>query len=112
MSDLPPDPERLRVIVVFLRLQLADAERALAEAERRETERQRGVDHRPPPPDWVIDHGLNKDALPVAVHVGGCHMAGKRVKGVSRDAALRALADGVEACSHCRPDAELGYLEG
>jgi hypothetical protein len=38
-------------------------------------------------------------------------MAGKRSKGVQRDQALRALADGVDACPHCRPDSELGYLE-
>jgi hypothetical protein len=60
----------------------------------------------------VLDYGLNKEALPIAVHVGGCHMAGARVKGVDRAAALRALAEGVQACGHCRPDAELGYLEG
>lgn len=112
MSDLPPDPERLRTIVTFLRLHLAEAERALEAAERREQERQRGVEHRPPPPEWLIDHGMSRDALPIAVHVGGCHMAGKRSRGVDRAAALRALAEGVAACTHCRPDAELGFLEG
>jgi hypothetical protein len=45
------------------------------------------------------------------VHVGGCHRAGKRSRGVERDHALRALAEGVAACTHCRPDSELGYLE-
>ncbi|MGQ4388854.1 DUF6233 domain-containing protein [Streptomyces sp. SAS_270] len=30
----------------------------------------------------------------VYVHVGGCHMAGKRSEGVARDQALRALTDG------------------
>jgi hypothetical protein len=39
-------------------------------------------------------------------------MVGKRHRGVPRDIALRALAEGVEACGHCRPDAELGYLDG
>ncbi|MET7356621.1 DUF6233 domain-containing protein [Streptomyces mirabilis] len=39
-------------------------------------------------------------------------MAGKRRRGVERDQALRALAQGVAACTHCRPDSELGYLEG
>ncbi|MGW2899115.1 DUF6233 domain-containing protein, partial [Streptomyces sp. NPDC001212] len=29
-----------------------------------------------------------------------------------RDVALRALSEGVEACVHCRPDAELGHLDG
>ncbi len=39
-------------------------------------------------------------------------MAGKRSLGISRAAALRALTEGVDACSHCRPDSELGYLDG
>ncbi|MGV9351573.1 DUF6233 domain-containing protein [Streptomyces spiralis] len=46
------------------------------------------------------------------MHVGGCHMAGKRWKAVPRDVALRALSEGVDACGHCRPDAALGYLDG
>ncbi|WP_284049476.1 DUF6233 domain-containing protein [Streptomyces sp. YS415] len=45
------------------------------------------------------------------VHVGGCHMAGKRSKGVPRAEALRALADWVDPCPHCRPDSELGILD-
>ncbi|WP_239771743.1 DUF6233 domain-containing protein [Streptomyces sp. CL12-4] len=45
------------------------------------------------------------------MHVGGCWNAGKRSKGISREA-LRALVDGVKACGACRPDSELGYLEG
>ncbi|MFE4423473.1 DUF6233 domain-containing protein [Streptomyces sp. NPDC056817] len=28
------------------------------------------------------------------------------------DVALRALSEGIEACGHCRPDAELGHLDG
>jgi hypothetical protein len=44
--------------------------------------------------------------------MGGCNMAGKRCRGVPRDLAMRALTEGVEACPHCRPDTELGYLEG
>ncbi|WP_281155590.1 DUF6233 domain-containing protein [Streptomyces sp. HYC2] len=55
---------------------------------------------------------MNRDSPPVAVHVGGCHMAGTRWTGVPRDVALRALSEGIEACGHCRPDAELGYLDG
>ncbi|MER6573828.1 DUF6233 domain-containing protein [Streptomyces sp. NPDC001093] len=41
---------------------------------------------------------------------GGCWNAGGRSKGVDRSTALRALAEGVAACPHCRPDAELGVL--
>ncbi|MDX3283993.1 DUF6233 domain-containing protein, partial [Streptomyces scabiei] len=68
-------------------------------------------ERRPTPPDWLLEHGLNRDALPSAVHVGGCHMAGKRSRGVGREEALRWLANGVVACTHCRPDTELGLLE-
>jgi hypothetical protein len=38
-------------------------------------------------------------------------MAGKRSKGVGREQALRALANGVPACTHCRPDTQLGILD-
>lgn len=93
-------------------MQLAAVRAAIGAAERREQERQRGIDARPPAPDWLIEHGLNRDAPPVYVHVGGCHMAGKRSRGVARDVVLRALTEGVDACPHCRPDSELGYLDG
>ncbi len=85
---------------------------AITAAERREQERQRGIDARPPTPDWLLEGGLNRDAPPVYVHAGDCHMAGKRAKGVPRDVALRALTQGVDACPHCRPDSELGFLDG
>ncbi|MFJ4624567.1 DUF6233 domain-containing protein [Streptomyces sp. NPDC088812] len=39
-------------------------------------------------------------------------MAGKRPRGSGRQEALRPLAEGVPAGSHCRPDAELGFLDG
>ncbi|MGW0188136.1 DUF6233 domain-containing protein [Streptomyces sp. NPDC003362] len=38
-------------------------------------------------------------------------MAGKRSKGMARDQALRALAEGVAACPHCQPDRELQCLD-
>ena len=62
-------------------------------------------------PEWLLQqsHGARHS---VAVHVGGCHMAGKYTKPLERDQAVRALADGIEACSHCRPDTALGLLDG
>ncbi|MFJ8113854.1 DUF6233 domain-containing protein, partial [Streptomyces sp. NPDC096132] len=45
-------------------------------------------------------------------HTGDCWNAGKRSKGVDRATALRALTDGVPACSHCRPDSAPRYPEG
>ncbi|WP_406324375.1 DUF6233 domain-containing protein [Streptomyces sp. NBC_01637] len=46
----------------------------------------------------------------IEVHVGGCYAAGKRQRVITREQALAALADGIRACIHCRPDTELGVL--
>ncbi|QKW31473.1 hypothetical protein HUT11_35510 (plasmid) [Streptomyces seoulensis] len=108
-------PSRLDMLRFLERVQVADLERTrrwIADEERRQVEKQRGIEARPPAPDWLLELGLNRDALPVGVHVGGCHMAGKRVRGIERGEALRWLAGGVVACTHCRPDADLGFLEG
>ncbi|NUR30060.1 MAG: hypothetical protein HOV83_30125 [Catenulispora sp.] len=63
-------------------------------------------------PDWLIEYGLNRDAVPNAVHVGGCRMAGKRSKPTDSETVRRAIAGGVPACGFCRPDTELGILDG
>lgn len=112
MTDLPPDLPRLRTLETWLALQLQQVRQRIADVQRREGEKQRGAEARPPQPDWLLESGLNRDAAPVAVHTGDCHMVGKRARGVPRDLALRALAEGVEACGHCRPDVELGYIDG
>lgn len=112
MNDLPPDLSRLRTIETWLALNLDQVRRAIVAAELREQERQRGADARPPQPDWLLENGLGRDTPPVYVHVGDCHMAGKRSRGVDRATAQRALTEGVDACPHCRPDSELGYLDG
>jgi hypothetical protein len=112
VTDLPPDLPRLRVLETWLQLTLDEVRRAITAAERREVERQRGIEARPPAPDWLIELGLNRDAPPVQVHVGDCWNAGKRHRGIGREEALRALADGVKACGVCRPDSELGFLDG
>jgi hypothetical protein len=109
-----PVPTRLAQLRFLERVQLRDLERTrrwIAEEERREQERQRGLEARPPAPDWLIEQSLSRDVPPVYVHVGGCHMAGKRSKGVPREDALRALTVGITACPHCRPDTELGVLD-
>lgn len=111
-DDLPPDLPRLRTLETWLALTLDRVRRQIGEAERRETEQRRGEHARPVTPDWLIEYGLNRDAIPNAVHVGGCRLAGKRSKGTALDTARRALAGGVPACTVCRPDTELGYLDG
>ncbi|MEU6280908.1 DUF6233 domain-containing protein [Streptomyces sp. NPDC047028] len=50
-------------------------------------------------------------AAPVYVHDGGCWNASKRSRGVGRESAVRALADGVPAGPHCRPDTSHGILD-
>jgi hypothetical protein len=108
-------PSRLDLLRFLERVQVADLERTrrwIADEERKTAEKQRGIDARPPAPDWLLEMGLNRDAPPVYVHEGHCHMAGKRSRGIGRGDALRWLAEGVPACSHCRPDSELGFLEG
>ncbi|WP_406434354.1 DUF6233 domain-containing protein [Streptomyces sp. NBC_01589] len=35
---------------------------------------------------------------------------GKRQRVITREQALVAFADGMQACIHCRPDTELGVL--
>lgn len=108
-------PSRLAQLRFLERVQLQDLARTrqwIADEGRRETERQHGEQARPPQPDWLLEQGLNRDSPAVYVHVGGCWNAGKRSRGVPRDVALRALAEGVPACTHCRPDVELGFLDG
>jgi hypothetical protein len=65
----------------------------------------------PPPPDWLIEHGIGAGRAPVRVHVGDCWDTRSRCKPASADLARRALAEGVEACTHCRPDTALGVLD-
>jgi hypothetical protein len=112
-DDLPPDLDRLEVLRTWHAHWVARIDEKIARLREQEAQRARTAAAAAERiPDWLIELGLNRDALPVAVHVGGCHMAGKRSKGVDRAGALRWLAGGVEACPHCRPDVELGFLEG
>ncbi|MFE2563002.1 DUF6233 domain-containing protein [Streptomyces mirabilis] len=111
MQDLPPDLPRLRTLETWLAHTLDRVRQQIAAVEQQEVEQRRGEQARPPDPDWLIEQGLSGRAA-VYVHVGGCRMAGKRSRGVERDQALRALAEGVDACTHCRPDSELGFIDG
>ncbi|MFB6807951.1 DUF6233 domain-containing protein [Streptomyces sp. NPDC056387] len=90
-----------------MRRELGRAERALNIAEEREAlaARRRPL---PEPPAWLIERGIGVGRLPVRVHAGDCWDARKRCTGMTMDEARRALAEGVQACPHCRPDAALG----
>ncbi|MGW1643075.1 DUF6233 domain-containing protein [Streptomyces lavendulae] len=65
----------------------------------------------PPPPEWLIEHGIGTGRPPVRVHAGGCWDTRTRCKPATADQARRALAEGVSACPHCRPDTALGLLD-
>lgn len=85
-------------------------DQAIAATRQREAEAEQGRRQRPPEPDWLIEQGLT-GRRPVYVHVGGCHMTGKRSHGATASQARQALAAGVDACPHCRPDTALGVLD-
>ncbi|MEU1133563.1 DUF6233 domain-containing protein [Streptomyces sp. NPDC005900] len=113
MNDSAP-LTRLDALRLLERVQLGDLERTrrwIAAEERRRAERAEGERRRPAAPDWMLEVGIGVGKPPVAVHVGGCRMSGKRVRALSRDEARQALAESVRACTHCRPDTELGMLE-
>ncbi|MEU0836229.1 DUF6233 domain-containing protein [Streptomyces sp. NPDC005969] len=91
--------------------------------QRRTPQRQRGREQGKPPvgkresekqrprtfPDWgITDVGIG--TLRSEVHRGDCFAAGKQLRTISREQALAALADGVQACEVCRPDTALGAL--
>lgn len=110
VSDLPPDLPRLQTLALYLRLELARIEAAIRQAEERAAAE---AARRPPqpPPDWLIEHGIGVGRAPVRVHVGSCWDTRSRCLPADRDTVRRALADGVEACTHCRPDTVLGVLD-
>ncbi|MGA5441528.1 DUF6233 domain-containing protein [Streptomyces griseoincarnatus] len=94
--------------------QLALIDRWIADEERREAERQRGIRTRLPAPEWLMERGIGQGAPVTRIHQGGCHMAkGVRVKGITEEVAKRALYADIElACPHCNPDTALRVIPG
>jgi hypothetical protein len=109
--DLPPDLGRLRVLETFLVAILARVRERIRHLEQQAVIHEK-IERQKPPPDWTLEISIN-GRTPNAVHVGGCGMGGNQVrtKVISRQDAIHALADGIDACPFCRPDAELGILE-
>ncbi|MFD6828179.1 hypothetical protein CH313_27805 [Streptomyces sp. TSRI0384-2] len=108
-----PAPSRLEMLRFAERV----AEQHLARVrgwreaeEQRQVERAAGAARRPPLADWVVELGIGQGAPPVCVHAGDCYAIGARKRPLSRPELLSALASGVEACTHCRPDTAVGYL--
>lgn len=110
MSDLPPDLPRLRTLETWLAMTLDRVRQQIGTLEAEAAEKA-ARKLPPPPPDWLIEHGIGAGRTPVRVHAGDCWDAGSRCHPVDRDTARRALAGGVEACTHCRPDTALGVLD-
>ncbi|UXY19431.1 DUF6233 domain-containing protein [Streptomyces cynarae] len=117
MSDTPLSRLELlrfarRVVVQQATAAVAQLDRWIADEERREAERRQAEEMRPPPPEWLIQYGLNRRNVD-AVHVGDCWAAAKsgRCRPATRAQVLDALRHQVKACPHCRPDNELGVLE-
>lgn len=89
---------------------LARTRRWIADEERHQAERLRGEQARPPVPDWILERGIGQGAPPAEVHRGDCRVAGKRRAEITKDQARWELARGIRACTHCKPDVELGVL--
>ncbi|MFC8920467.1 DUF6233 domain-containing protein [Streptomyces sp. NPDC047821] len=65
----------------------------------------------PPPPPYRLQRRLDTARTVVRVHLGHCALA-KKGAGVDDLTARGALVEGVEACVVCRPDTELGLIDG
>ncbi|RRQ86219.1 DUF6233 domain-containing protein [Streptomyces griseofuscus] len=133
MSDLPPDPPRLRAILghlerqiaeteavgIYLRLQCDAVRQALARASSspsRECPAQRPGPQRRPPSSaqYLMETKLHlDDPLQVVVHVGGCTIRqGRRTSSaISMQQARMVLTDPVIGAGPgpiCRPENKLG----
>lgn len=110
MSDTPSRLVMLHFARRIAVQQVEQIDRWIADEERREAEQQQGEERLPPTPDWVVELSIGLGARPIEVHAGHCYAIGKRHRAISREQALAALAEGIRACAHCRPDTELGVL--
>jgi hypothetical protein len=101
MYELPPDPERLRVIRTFLQLQLAAVDEKIRQVEDRAH------------PGWRLDHipsatGVRGRGM---LHRGDCWMrGGGKPHVLTREdlvIALRLPRDEVEPCDECHPERDV-----
>lgn len=111
MSD--SHSSRLTLLRFLERVQIQDLERTrgwIAEEEQRLAVEASRLPP-PPPPEWLVEYGIGAGRPPIRVHVGGCWDTRSRCKPADRETVRQALAAGIEACTHCRPDTALGVLD-
>ncbi|NNN34422.1 hypothetical protein HLK59_29495 [Streptomyces sp. S3(2020)] len=110
-DDLPEDPARLETLRIWHAFWLQRIDAKIAAVQQRQREQEHGRRNRPTPPEWIVELGIGDGRPPVQIHVGDCHMAGKRRRAVGRGEARRLLAAGLPGCGHCRPDVRLHILD-
>lgn len=134
MSELPPDPHRLRVILAHLDEQLTENEtvRIYLQLQRKAVQAALAQAEPPPPrrPSRPVKGAKGLPALaqasnrvgfvvqqkrtpmgpePAVIHVSDCTMSEGTPHQIRADEARAALTDpNVEPCGFCRPDTELG----
>ncbi|MFL4904798.1 DUF6233 domain-containing protein [Streptomyces sp. MMS24-I2-30] len=135
MSELPPDPPRLRAILAHLEQQLADNEtvgiylrlqrdvvrRALTAAEPAPAPAQRKRQPDPPrqptaqPGTYRLQSKIHPShPEPPLIHTWDCTMVHGQTSEIDAQQARLALTEefvGAAPCEFCRPDTELGLLE-
>lgn len=112
LDDLPPDLHRLETLRTWHALWLDRIDTKITQVREEQEQQARAEQQRiERAPDWLLERGIGQGGKPAEVHRGDCHAAGKRRQAITRDEARQYLVDGVRACTHCRPDTELGVLE-
>ncbi|MFE6274298.1 DUF6233 domain-containing protein [Streptomyces goshikiensis] len=112
LLPLPPALDQLLVIRRWLELTLDRVDERIGAVRAEEEARAR---RRPPPapPQWWIEYGIGVSRRPDRVHTEACKIT-NRGKPATREAVLEVLraVPSAISCPLCRPDSELGLLDG
>ncbi|MFD3760876.1 DUF6233 domain-containing protein [Streptomyces sp. NPDC058622] len=112
LLPLPPALDQLLVIRRWLELTLARVDEKISAVRAADEERLR---RRPPPepPRWWIEYGIGVSRRPDRVHTDVCPIT-SRGRAATRESVLEVLrtVPSAIACPLCRPDSELGLLDG
>ncbi|WP_435218380.1 DUF6233 domain-containing protein [Streptomyces sp. bgisy034] len=127
MSEPPPDPKRLGVILAYLDEQLAQHEtvgtylRLQRDAVRDALARTDGRPALPPGPTTRAERESTGYAVeqqpravgagPLRIHVDDCGHGAAKQPITAHDARAALLDPTIEACPFCRPDTELGITD-